>query len=115
MGDTGKANIEGKEGNAAAMAQQSDGAFEAAAPVANEAGWVIVFKEPHEEDIMQEDGSTKKVLIIEGTQLKSSMDNFTGGVWFGGKKFTFNRFAEDEESAGMQIVVKTLTEKPITF
>merc|ERR1711879_632485 len=84
----------------AAMAQQSDGAFYAAAPVANEAGWAIVYQDPHEEDIMQEDGSTKKVLINEGTQLKSLMDNLKtppGGVWFGGKKFIFNRFADDEE------------------
>merc|ERR1711879_1045048 len=89
----------------AAMAQQTDGAFYAAAPVANEAGWAIVYKDPHEEDIMQEDGSTKKVMINEGTQLKSLMDNLKappGGVWLGGKKFNMNRMADDEECGKAQ-------------
>merc|ERR1711862_950606 len=84
----------------AAMAQQSDGAFYAAAPTADEAGWAIVFKDPHEEDIAQEDGSTKKITINEATQLKSLMDDLKsppGGVWLGGKKFNINRMADDEE------------------
>merc|ERR1712179_820994 len=81
-------------------AQQSDGAFYAAAPTAGEAGWAIVFKDPHEEDVAQEDGSTKKITINEATQLKKLMTDLKtppGGVWLGGKKFNINRTADDEE------------------
>merc|ERR1712232_1427970 len=79
---------------AAAMAQQSDGAFYAAAPTADEAGWALVYKDPHEEDIAQEDGSTKKITINEATQLKSLMDNLKsppGGFWLAGKKIQYKQ------------------------
>jgi len=84
----------------AALAQASDGAFYAAAPVEAEAGWAIVYADPQERDVAQEDGSTKKVMINEATQLKSLMDNLKappGGLWLGGKKFNINRMADDEE------------------
>jgi len=59
-----------------------------------------VYKDPHEEDIAQEDGTYKKITINEAAQLKSLMDNLKappGGVWLGGKKFNINRMADDEE------------------
>ena len=92
--------LDGGACSAAALAQMSDGAFYAAAPVADEAGWAMVFKDPHEQKIMQEDGSEKAITINEATQLKSLMDNLktpAGGVWLGGIKYTVPRFVAEEE------------------
>merc|ERR1712151_1300728 len=64
------------------------------------AGWAIVYADPQERQIAQEDGSTKAVTINEATQLKSLMDNMKtppGGVWLADKKFNINRMADDEE------------------
>merc|ERR1711862_879469 len=56
---------------AAAMAQQTDGQWYAAAPVAGDAGWGMIYKEDHEQDILQEDGvTTKKMTINEGWQIQ---------------------------------------------
>ena len=78
--------------SAAGMAQVTDGAFYAAAPVANDQGWGAIYKEDHAEDILQDDGvTTKKVTINEGWQLKLLMDTGktpAGGVWFAGEKYT---------------------------
>ena len=44
------------------------------------------YKDPHEIEQAQEDGSTKKITINEANQLKSLMDNLKappGGVWLG--------------------------------
>jgi len=82
---------------AAAMAQQADGAFYAAAPATDEAGWAFVYADPAERDIMQDDGTTKKVTITEATQLWQTYDNLKngkippgapGGLWFAGSKYT---------------------------
>merc|ERR1712203_1236391 len=77
---------------AAGMAQCTDGAFYAAAPVAGDAGWGIIYKEDHQQDIMQEDGvTTKKMTINEGWQMKQLLETGKtppGGVWFCGEKYT---------------------------
>jgi len=82
---------------AAAMAQQEDGAFYAAAPEADDAGWGHVYADPQERDIMQDDGTTKKIMITEATQLHTTFSNLKakkvpptapGGLWLGGKKYT---------------------------
>ena len=51
----------------------TDGAFYAAAPIEAEVRWAMVFKDPHEEQVMQEDGSEKGIAIEEIVQLKSLM------------------------------------------
>eukprot|EP00928_Gymnodinium_smaydae_P073262 TRINITY_DN5649_c0_g1_i6.p2 TRINITY_DN5649_c0_g1~~TRINITY_DN5649_c0_g1_i6.p2 ORF type:complete len:165 (+),score=43.45 TRINITY_DN5649_c0_g1_i6:150-644(+) len=85
---------------AAALAQAADATFYAAAPTAGEEGWTIVYKDPHDVKIAQDDGSEKDMKITEATQLKALIDTCKtpdGGVWFGGRKYTFTRFASDEQ------------------
>mmetsp|Transcript_74705 Transcript_74705/g.139455 ORF Transcript_74705/g.139455 Transcript_74705/m.139455 type:complete len:167 (+) Transcript_74705:105-605(+) len=86
---------------AAGLAQSEDGAFYAAAPTADEAGWGIIFKEDHEEEILQEDGETvKKVTINEGATLKHTIDKMKAppeGLWLGGQKYRITRTDEKEE------------------
>eukprot|EP00929_Paragymnodinium_shiwhaense_P046982 TRINITY_DN2386_c0_g1_i1.p1 TRINITY_DN2386_c0_g1~~TRINITY_DN2386_c0_g1_i1.p1 ORF type:complete len:166 (-),score=64.92 TRINITY_DN2386_c0_g1_i1:156-653(-) len=76
---------------AAGLAQMEDGAFYAAAPTAGEAGWGLIYKEDHEQDILQEDGeTTKKFTISEATALKELMTKGkapTTGLWFAGEKY----------------------------
>eukprot|EP00929_Paragymnodinium_shiwhaense_P045662 TRINITY_DN232_c0_g2_i1.p2 TRINITY_DN232_c0_g2~~TRINITY_DN232_c0_g2_i1.p2 ORF type:complete len:166 (+),score=64.61 TRINITY_DN232_c0_g2_i1:73-570(+) len=76
---------------AAGLAQAEDGAFYAAAPVAGEAGWGFIFKEDHEQDILQEDGeTTKKHTINEAAALKQLMTTGKApatGMWFAGTKY----------------------------
>jgi len=87
--------------SAAGLAQQSDGAFYAAAPVAEEAGWAIIFKEDHEEDILQEDGETyKKMTINEAKCLLTASTEYKapeGGMWMGGKKYQITQKDLDME------------------
>lgn len=54
---------------AAGMAQLEDGALYAAAPQEAEAGWGFVFKEDHEEMIMQDAAASVK--ICEVTRIAS--------------------------------------------
>eukprot|EP00747_Dinoflagellata_sp_TGD_P162200 gnl/TRDRNA2_/TRDRNA2_179541_c0_seq1.p1 gnl/TRDRNA2_/TRDRNA2_179541_c0~~gnl/TRDRNA2_/TRDRNA2_179541_c0_seq1.p1 ORF type:complete len:171 (-),score=38.95 gnl/TRDRNA2_/TRDRNA2_179541_c0_seq1:100-612(-) len=83
---------EGKYAFAGALAQIGDGQLYAAAPVKDQAGWGFVYKEDHEEEILQEDGeTTKKVTINEAKCLKALVD--TGkvpaeGLWIGGQKYS---------------------------
>ncbi|CAE8616488.1 unnamed protein product [Polarella glacialis] len=75
---------------AAGLAQGADGMFYAAAPAAEEAGWGIIFKDDHEEDIMQDDDSTKKVTINEPSALKQVAETGSApasGLWLGGHKY----------------------------
>merc|ERR1711972_445754 len=79
---------------AAGLAQIVDGVFYAAAPMAAEAGWGLIYKEDHDEDIMQEDGSTKKEKVNEGASLKKLIDSNSppaSGLWLGGGKYTIVR------------------------
>eukprot|EP00450_Noctiluca_scintillans_P039645 CAMPEP_0194477128 /NCGR_PEP_ID=MMETSP0253-20130528/900_1 /TAXON_ID=2966 /ORGANISM="Noctiluca scintillans" /LENGTH=163 /DNA_ID=CAMNT_0039316055 /DNA_START=62 /DNA_END=553 /DNA_ORIENTATION=+ len=86
---------------AAALAQLSDGAFYAACPTEGEAGWGIVFKDDHEEDILQADGETvKKVTVNEASTLLSVVTNLKApaeGFWLGGNKYRITRTDENEE------------------
>merc|ERR1712134_134279 len=76
---------------AGALAQTTDGAFYAAAPVEAEEGWGFVYKEDHEEQITQEDGTDKAMTINEAANLKELVDHLektpAGGLWFGGIKY----------------------------
>merc|ERR1712071_63624 len=50
----------------------------------------LIFKEDHEEDVNQEDGSVKKMTWDEGWQVKQLIDNKKtppGGIWFAGEKY----------------------------
>merc|ERR1711879_1034921 len=91
-----------KEVCAAGLAQQEDGAFYAAAPVAEDAGWGHIYKDDHEEEIMQEDGETmKKVMINEAATLKAVVDTLEtppNGLWLGGKKYRICRVDKDFEN-----------------
>ena len=76
---------------AAAMSGE-DGVLYAAAPAAEEKGWSFVFKDDHEEDVLQEDGSTyKKVTVSEAKSLHCLMKNeaYEGGqgLWLCGEKY----------------------------
>merc|ERR1719450_695691 len=86
---------------AALMAQATDGAAYAAAPVENEAGWGFVYKDDHEEEIEQDDGSTKKMTISESTALKDAVATGKapkGGLWLGGIKYTITQYDDKFES-----------------
>ena len=86
---------------AAGLAQLEDAAFYAAAPVAGEAGWGFIYKEDHEEEIMQEDETTKKVTINEAWSLKQTIDNLKApgdGLWLGGNKYRITKTDGKEES-----------------
>merc|ERR1719263_1138838 len=82
---------------AAGLAQNTDHAFYAAAPVAGEAGWGFIYAEDHEEDVLQDDGeTTKKFKVNEATQLKATLETGRapyGGLWLGGKKYNVTRSA----------------------
>ena len=77
------------------MASVADGAFYAAAPVAGDAGWGIIYAEDHEEKILQDDGVTEKPMTInEAWQMKQLMDTGNtpaGGIWFNKEKYTVHR------------------------
>jgi len=88
---------------AAALAQCEDGAFYAAAPAADEAGWAFVFKDEHEETVLQEDGVTeKKMAINEAKGIKHVFDTKgkkpEGGLWIGGIKHNITQFQPEFES-----------------
>eukprot|EP00933_Yihiella_yeosuensis_P082925 TRINITY_DN96963_c0_g1_i1.p2 TRINITY_DN96963_c0_g1~~TRINITY_DN96963_c0_g1_i1.p2 ORF type:complete len:194 (-),score=50.61 TRINITY_DN96963_c0_g1_i1:88-594(-) len=81
---------------AAGLAQLEDGAFYAAAPVADEKGWGLIYKDPHEEDITQEDGvSTKKMTVTEAVTLlhvcKNKGTTPPEGLWLGGAKYQITK------------------------
>lgn len=89
---------------AGGLANQSDCAFYAAAPVEGEAGWSAIYKDPHEELIMQEDGSEKPTTITESETLAKAVaeGRCPGGLWLGGNKYTCVQFERDMEIAGNQ-------------
>ena len=86
---------------AAALAQLADGAFYAACPTAGEAGWGIVYKDDHEEEILQADGETvKKVMVNEASTLLSVVTTGKAppeGLWLGGNKYRITRTDDNEE------------------
>ena len=64
----------------------------AAAPTEGEAGWGFVYADPHSEQILQDDGETKKPMTIdESFALKTVCETGVappGGLWLGGQKYT---------------------------
>lgn len=52
---------------AAALAQCEDGAFYAAAPAADAAGWAVVLKDDHEEAVLHDDCVTENKKSISET------------------------------------------------
>merc|ERR1712136_338299 len=94
MGDESLQEWTTATGNAeaAALAQLADGAFYAACPTVGEAGWGIVYKDDHEEEILQADGETvKKVMVNEASTLLSVVTKSQIVVGF---------FDEDKQSSG---------------
>jgi hypothetical protein len=91
---------------AGALAQQADGALYAAAPVADEAGWGLVHKDDHEEDIQQEDGTAKKMTITEATGFIAAAKGDraelqkVGGLWIGGEKYTMTQVTDEDAGDG---------------
>eukprot|EP00930_Biecheleria_cincta_P067547 TRINITY_DN541_c0_g1_i2.p1 TRINITY_DN541_c0_g1~~TRINITY_DN541_c0_g1_i2.p1 ORF type:complete len:175 (-),score=40.40 TRINITY_DN541_c0_g1_i2:87-611(-) len=90
---------------AGGLAQLEDGAFYAAAPQADEAGWGFIFKENYEESVLQDDGETeKKMAINEAAALKKLADTCKapppaeGGLWVGGTKYRVTKTDEKFES-----------------
>merc|ERR1712228_477043 len=87
---------------AGALAQVEDFALYAAAPVADDVGWGFVNKEDHEEDILQDDMSTKRMTIGEVACLKGAVEKGVapaGGFWLGGVKYSITQF-DPEFSSG---------------
>ena len=86
---------------AAALAQLADGAFYAACPTAGEAGWGIVYKDDHEEEILQADGETvKKMMVNEASTLLCVVTTGKAppeGFWLGRNKYRITRTDDNEE------------------
>jgi len=87
---------------AAGLAQATDGAFYAAAPQAGEEGWGHIFKDAHDEKVLQDDGVTEKTMSInEASGIKSFMETGKkpeGGLWIGGTKYNITQFEKEFES-----------------
>jgi hypothetical protein len=85
----------------AAMLIGEDGQAYAAAPVAGDAGWGIIYKDPHQEDILQDDGETTKKMNID--ECKCIVETFKNkrappeGLWICGSKFKFIGCVEEEQ------------------
>jgi len=79
---------------AGCLAQTEDFAIYAAAPVAKEEGWGYVYMEDHEEEVLQDDMSTKKMIINELQCLKGAINDGKapdGGFWVGGVKYSITQ------------------------
>merc|ERR1711874_625480 len=89
---------------AAALAAEGDCVMYAAAGNDGENGWKTIWADPHSQEIVQDDGETKKSMTINETEclkgvLAEDRDKLKsiGGVWFGGQKFTFTQSKEEEQ------------------
>merc|ERR1719277_46631 len=99
---------------AGALAYLETAEMFAAAPAANEEGWGYVYKEDHDEQIMQEDMTEKTETIHEqGLLLEVSKGNRPkNGLWIGGLKYTITRISEDTAgSHDVQCVMAQRTKK----
>merc|ERR1711862_803806 len=94
---------------AAALAQkEGDASLYAAAPAANEEGWSIVYADPKEQTILQDDGSEKTVAITEADCLKFMIqamekDNAhagsikpPNGLFIAGVKWTITQLSKED-------------------
>jgi len=87
---------------ATGLASKADFALYAAAPVAGDAGWTALWKDAHDEQIAQDDGTDKTITINEQTTLKDAVncDLKAGGppkngVWIGGQKYKLVQKGEE--------------------
>ena len=95
-------NVEGNMNGAccAAMLIGEDGQAYAAAPVAADVGWALIYKDPHQEDILQDDGETTKKMSVD--ECKCIVDTFktkrapAEGLWICGQKFKFIGCVDEE-------------------
>merc|ERR1712032_354603 len=91
-------------------AQAADGQPYAAAPVKDEAGWGFVYKDDHEESIMQDDMSEVKMTINEATAIQQAVEKGSagvkeiGGLWVGGLKYTITGYEANFESGDYTFV-----------
>merc|ERR1719229_1118703 len=85
---------------AGALAYLETGEMFAAAPTADEAGWGLVYKEDHEEEIMQDDMTSKTVTINEQAVFLEAAQGKrpANGLWIGGEKYTI--ISTTEETCG---------------
>jgi len=96
---------------AAALAQTADYQFYAAAPVEGDEGWTKLYKEDHEEKIMQQDETELAVKINEATTLKEAVETdlktsgpSKNGLWLGGEKFKVIQRQDDFESKDAKFI-----------
>ena len=87
--------------SAGGMAQVTDGAFYAAAPAAEEAGWAKIFAPAASHKVLQEDGVTEKdESVDESWQLKQLIETSKkpyGGMFFGGEAYKVVQVDKDFE------------------
>mmetsp|Transcript_162079 Transcript_162079/g.514958 ORF Transcript_162079/g.514958 Transcript_162079/m.514958 type:complete len:169 (-) Transcript_162079:170-676(-) len=103
---------------AGALASVTDGAMYAAAPVANEEGWGLLFKEPYKTMLAQEDGTEKEETIDESAILKSVAEGKrpAQGLWIAGEKYTITRQEEDDvDGAPIKIAVAGRPKKGVVI
>ena len=89
---------------AAGQANLESGGFYAAAPVKDEEGWRLIHKDAYEQEITQDDGSSKKMHIDEGALLNQFANAFAKGerpdsatgLWLGGTKYTITTNNKEE-------------------
>jgi len=97
---------------AGALGYLESGELYAAAPTEDEAGWGMVFKEDHDEEIMQDDMSTKTVKINEQTGILAAAkgERPANGLWIGGEKYTITQTTS--EACGDQEVKAIFANRP---
>mmetsp|Transcript_8636 Transcript_8636/g.12708 ORF Transcript_8636/g.12708 Transcript_8636/m.12708 type:complete len:168 (+) Transcript_8636:106-609(+) len=108
------------EGNcvAGALGDPATGTFYAAAPVEGEAGWAMVYKEPYEQMLAQEDGSEKSETIDESAIMKEVAEGKrpAKGFWVAGEKYTITRQEEDEvEGKAVKVTIAGRPKKGIVI
>eukprot|EP00932_Pfiesteria_piscicida_P015977 SRR837773.2925.p2 GENE.SRR837773.2925~~SRR837773.2925.p2 ORF type:complete len:184 (-),score=95.57 SRR837773.2925:105-605(-) len=75
-----------------------DGVLYAAAPVAGDEGWSLLFKDPYKQMMAQDDGTEKEEEINEAAILALIGEGKRPpkGLWIAGEKYTVTRQEEDE-------------------
>merc|ERR1712194_779888 len=65
------------------------GVIYAAAPAEGEAGWGFIWADPHEQVVLQEDGSEKTVTVneAEGIAMAATGKKHANGLWIGKQKY----------------------------
>jgi len=100
----------------AAIGNLSDMQFFAASPSAGDAGWGLVFADPQNRPIMQDDGTEKDTMITESDTLKDAIERdmktqgpSPTGLWIGGLKYKVVQRDEAFEATGSKGEHKFLT------